>query len=107
MYKRIQIPDEETDNYQTWIEVCIEVAEATDMVEGVVIGPSKVRFLFDREARVTPVLLRRNIQLQFDRSDLTDTSLGDEDKDYTGPERSDYQLEYHENTHEFITDNTI
>lgn len=107
MYKRIRIPDDETQHYKTWIKVCIEVAEATDMVEGVVVDSDNVRFLFDLEARVTPVLLRRNIQLQFDRSDLTDEGLGDEDKDYTGPERSDYQLEYHENTHEFITDNTI
>ena len=101
MYK--QVRSDLTHEDKEWIDLCLEVANKADGIDGVIIGVSTTKFLFDPQSDSDPILVERNIQMQYAFSDITDRSwFGDDRIDLTQHEFSDNPLEYHNRTEEFV-----
>jgi hypothetical protein len=107
MFKRISVPENSTDAYQMWVELCIDVATDTVGIDGVIIKEEHAKFLFDGSADLTPTIVERNLQLKFNSHKLCEKTVPLENRDFTISVRSDVQLEYHSETEEFVTDSVL
>jgi hypothetical protein len=106
MYKKIKIAPDHIDTHQRWVDLCLETADNAEGVDGVIVHLTNARFLYDHRSDSDPALVKRNIQMQFAFSDISDTEWFRDDRiPVDGSNDTQNQLEYHTLTKEFLLKN--